>query len=313
MKASMKLSKTARYLCLIFAAGLAVAQQQPARPAPSLAKPADNDAKPAATVAPEAVVITVGAEKITRAQFEQILAALAENGRAATTPAAKRQLADQVGEIIGLAQEARKRKLDQAPGVQQMIMISSDQVLANMLGNRVASELKIDDAGLHAYYDAHKADFEQAKAIHILIRFKGSRVPIKPGGKDLSEEEALAKAQDIRKQLLAGGDFATIAKAESDDTVSAADGGSLGPASGRGKFVPPFDQAVFSLPIGQVSEPVKTPFGYHLIKVESRGAKPFEEAKPDIEKKMKPQMVREAMDKVKKDTPVTLDDSYFGQ
>jgi peptidyl-prolyl cis-trans isomerase C len=313
MKTSMKLSKTARFLCLIFAAGLAVAQQQPAKPAPSLAKPADNDAKPAATVPPDAAVVTVGAEKITRAQFEQILAALAENGQRATTPADKRSLADRMGEIMGLAQEARKRKLDQAPGVQQMMKITSDQVLANALSNRVASELKIDDAALHAYYDAHKSDFEQAKAIHILIRFKGSRVPIKPGGKDLTEEEALAKAQDIRKQLLAGGDFATIAKAESDDAVSGADGGSLGAASGRGKFVPPFEQAVFSLPIGQVSEPVKTPFGYHIIKVEERGPKPFEQARADIEKKMKPQLVREAIDKVKKDTPVTLDDSYFGK
>ena len=67
----MKLSKTARFLCLIIATGLAVAQQQPpAGRAPSLAKPAGNDAKPAATVPPEAVVVTVGTEKITRAQFE---------------------------------------------------------------------------------------------------------------------------------------------------------------------------------------------------------------------------------------------------
>jgi parvulin-like peptidyl-prolyl isomerase len=312
MKTPMKLSKTGTFLCLLFAAGLALAQQQPAKPAPSLAKPADNDAK-ASTVPPEATVVTVGTEKITRAQFEQIVAALAENGQRATTPADKRALAERMGEIMGLAQEARKRKLDQAAGVQQMIMISSDQVLANTLANRVSSAVKIDDAAMHAYYDAHKADFEEAKAIHILIRFKGSRVPIKTGGKDLTDEEALAKAQDIRKQLLAGGDFATIAKAESDDTVSGADGGSLGPASGRGKFVPPFDQAVFSLPIGQISEPVKTPFGYHIIKVEARGPKSFDEAKPDVEKKLKPQLVREAMDKVKKDTPVTLDDSYFGK
>lgn len=257
--------------------------------------------------------MTVGTEKLTRAQFEEILGALAENGRAATTPAAKRQVADQVGEILGLAQEARKRKLDQTPGIKQMMLISSDQVLANVLSREVAGEVKIDDAQLHAYYDAHKADFEQAKAVHILIRFKGSRVPIKTGGKDLTEQEALAKAQDIRKQLLAGGDFAVIAKAESDDTASAAAGGSLGPASGRGKFVAPFDQAVFSLPIGQISEPVKTPFGYHIIKVEERGARTFEEARSDIEKKVKPELVRAAMEKVKKETPVTLDDSYFGK
>ena len=309
----MKLLKMSRYLGVIFVAGLSLAQQQPAKPAPSLANPAGTETKPAVTVPPEAVVVTVGTEKLTRAQFEEILAALAENGRAATTPAAKRQVADQVGEILGLAQEARKRKLDQAPGVKQMMVISSDQVLANVLSKQVAGEVKIDDAALHAYYDAHKADFEQAKAVHILIRFKGSRVPVKPGGKDLTEEEALAKAQDIRKQLLAGGDFATIAKAESDDTASATAGGSLGPAAGRGKFVAPFDQAVFSLPIGQLSEPVKTPFGYHLIKVEERGSKTFDEARPDIEKKMKPELVRAAMDKVKKETPVTLDDSYFGK
>ena len=123
----------------------------------------------------------------------------------------------------------------------------------------------------------------------------------------------MAKAQDIRKQLLAGGDFAAIAKAESDDTASGADGGSLGPAPDAGSIVPPLDQAVFSLPVGQISEPVKTPFGYHIIKVEERGAKPFEQAHADIEKKMKPLLVREAMDKVGRILPVTLDDSYFAK
>jgi peptidyl-prolyl cis-trans isomerase C len=312
----MKLSKTSRYLGLVCATGLAFAQEQPGKPAalpPSLANPAATEAKPAVTVPPEAVVVSVGTEKITRAKFEEILAALAENGRAATTPAAKRQVADQIGEIMGLAQEARKRKVDQTPGIQQMMAISTDQVLANALAKRVASELKIDDAALKAYYDAHLADFEQAKAVHILIRFKGSRVPLKPDQKDLTEEEALAKAQDIRKRLLAGGDFAAIAKAESDDAGSAAEGGSLGPAGPRGKFVGPFDQAVFSLPVGQVSEPVKTPFGYHIIKVEERKAKPLEEARPDVEKKVKPEMVRAAMEKIHKETPVTLDDSYFGK
>jgi parvulin-like peptidyl-prolyl isomerase len=311
----MKLSKPIRYLCLVFAATLSFAQQQPAQPAPvpSLANPANSDSKPAVTVPPGAVVVTVGTEKLTRAQFEEILAALAENGRAATTPAAKRQVADQVGEIMGLAQEARKRKVDEAPGVKQMMVISSDQVLANALAKRVSNELKIDDAALHAYYDAHTGDYEEAKASHILIRFKGARVPLKPNQKDLTEEEALAKAQDIRKQLLAGGDFAAIAKAESDDSGASTNGGSLGPPFPRGKMVPQFDQAVFSLPVGQISEPVKSPFGYHIIKVEERKAKTFEEARSEVEKKLRPELIKVAMDKVKKDTPVTLDDSYFGK
>ena len=65
--------------------------------------------------------------------------------------------------------------------------------------------------------------------------------------------------------------------------------------------------------MGEVGEPVKTMFGYHIIKVEERKAKTFEEAKPDIEKKIKPQMTREAMDRIGKQTPVVLDENYFGK
>jgi len=312
----MKSLQTLPILILCLAGVLLNAQQQqqapakPPAPPPSLANPSGVEAKP---VPPEAIVLTVGAEKITRAGFEQILAALAENGRSAPTAAAKRQLAEQVGEILALAQEARKRKLDQSPAVQQMITLQSDQVLANALSHDVSANLKIDDAALHAYYDQHKSEFEVAKASHILIRFKGSRVPLKPNEKDLTEEEALAKAQDIRKQLLAGGDFAAIAKAESDDTGSGAAGGSLGAASPRGRFVPEFDKAVFTLPVGQISEPVKTPFGYHIIRVEERTTKTFAEARPDIEKKIRPEKTREEMEQIHKAAQVTLDSDYFGK
>ena len=314
----MKLLQTSPILILCMAGTFLSAQQpgtptsKPPAPPPSLANPSGTVAV-AKPVPPEAVVLTIGAEKITRAQFDEILTALAENGRKATTPAAKRQLAEQLGELMALAQEARKRKLDQSPAVQEMVVLQGDTVLANALQHEVSNELKIDDASLHAYYDAHKSEFEIAKADHILIRFKGSKVPLKPNEKDLTEEEALAKAQDIRKQLLAGGDFAAIAKAESDDAASGAAGGSLGPAGPRGRFVKEFDQAVFTLPVGQISEPVKSPFGYHIIRVDERTAKTFEEARPDIEKKIKPEKTREEMEKIHKAAQVTLDDAYFGK
>jgi len=261
---------------------------------------------PAATVPPETVVLTVGSEKVTRAQFEELLSALAENGKPAATAAARRQVAEQFAELMSLAQEARKRKLDQSPGVKQMIGIQTDQVLANSLAKEL-SEAKPDEAAAHAFYNSHKNEYEQATASHILIRFKGSQVPLKPNQKDLTEEEALAKAQDLRKKLAAGGDFAATAKAESDDTGSGANGGALGTFP-HGQMVPQFDQAVFTLPVGQISEPVKTQFGYHIIKVEKRTSKSFEEAKPDIGK----QMGKDAFDAIRKNTPVKLDDKYFG-
>lgn len=291
-------------------ASSAFAQQQlpaptpPPRSAPSLTAPA-------APVAPDAVVLTIGAEKYTRAQFEELLAALAENGRPVPNAAAKRQVAQQFGQLMALAQEARKRKLDQTPAAKQMEAIQVDSVLANALQRQVADEVKPDDAALQAYYDAHKSQYEQVKASHILIRYKGSQVPVRPNEKDLTEEEALAKAQDIEKQLAAGGDFAAIAKANSDDAGTATNGGAL-PPFGRGQMVPEFEQAVFSQQVGKISDPVKTKYGYHIIKVEERISKTFDEAKPDIEKQIKPQLVREAMDRIEKQVPVTLDDNYFG-
>jgi peptidyl-prolyl cis-trans isomerase C len=319
----MKLSAFVRVLTLSGLAATALMAQQPApapAPNPAPANPAPGTPAPPAlaqvtapesNVAPDTVVLTIGTQTMTRAQFEVLLAALAENGRPAKTAAQKRQVAEQYAELETMVQEARKRKLDASAEVKQMMAIQSDSFLANSLAKQISEDTHFTDLDLRSYYDTHKNEFEEAKGSHILIRFKGSSVPLKPNEKDLTETEALAKAQDLRKQILAGADFATLAKAESDDAGSAVKGGDLG-AFKHGQMVAPFDQAAFSLPIGEVSEPVKSQFGYHIIKIASRNAKTFDEAKPQIEKELKPKMTREALDQVKAHTAVTLNDGYFG-
>jgi peptidyl-prolyl cis-trans isomerase C len=310
----MNFIRTSRYLFVMSMAVLAMAQQPaaPHPPMPPASGPAPAGALP--TVSPETVIITVGTEKLTRAQFEELLAALPDNVRnqATSTARGKRQLAEQLAEVVAIAQEARKRKLDQNPAVQQIIALQVDQVLAGVLARQITSDNKPDEATMHAYFDAHKADFERVKASHILIRSKGSSAPARPGQKDLTDEEALAKAQEIRKKLMDGADFAATAKAESDDAGSGSKGGSLG-TFGHGQMVPPFEQAAFTLPLNQISEPVKSQFGYHIIKVEERTSKTFEEAKPDLEKQLGPQKTREALDDIRKQAQISLDDAYFGK
>jgi parvulin-like peptidyl-prolyl isomerase len=311
----MKFFGFARVVAFSGLAAVALAQQ-PSSPSPAAPKPSAGTLTPAApptpavapgtAVAPDVVVLTIGGQKITRAQFEELLAAAAPK---AATPAAKRQIAEKYGELETMAQEARKRMLDQSPEAKQMIAIQTDTVLANTLVKRISDNSQFSELDLRAYYDAHKGEFQEAKGSHILIRFKGSSVPLKPNAKDLTEPEALAKAQDIRSKIVAGADFATLAKAESDDTGSAAKGGDLGAAFRRGQMVPPFDQAAFSVPIGEVSEPVKTQFGYHLIKISSRTSKAFEEAKADIEK----ELTRLELERIKTQTPITLNEEYFGK
>jgi peptidyl-prolyl cis-trans isomerase C len=313
----MKLSAIVRVLTLSGLAAAVLAQQpSPATPPQTTpgtpASPALVPvAAPESNVAPDAVVLTIGAQTLTRAQFEVLLSALAENGRPAKTAAQKRQVAEQYAELQTIVQEARKRKLDESAEAKQMMSIQSDNYLANTLAKKIQDDTHFSDLDLRSYYDTHKNEFEEAKGSHILIRFKGSTVPLKPNEKDLTDAEALAKAQDIRKQILAGADFATLAKAESDDAGTAVKGGDLGTFK-HGQMVGPFDQAAFSLPVGEVSEPVKSQFGYHIIKIASRNAKAFDDAKPQIEKELKPKMARDAMDQIKAHTAVTLNDSYFG-
>jgi parvulin-like peptidyl-prolyl isomerase len=192
-----------------------------------------------------------------------------------------------------------------------MLAIQGDSYLANALAKRISDDTHFTELDLRSYYDAHKSEFEEAKGSHILIRFKGSSVPLKPNEKDLTPEEALAKAQDIRKQLLAGGDFATIAKAESDDAGTGAKGGDLGTFR-HGQMVAPFDQAAFALPVGELSEPVRTQFGYHIIKITSHTSQTFDQAKAQIEKDLKPKLAKESLEQIKQHTAVTLNDAYFG-
>src|SRR6202034_3317988 len=147
---------------------------------------------PGTAVAPDTVVLTIGERKITRAQFEALVANAAPS---AITPDKKRKIAEQYGELETMAQEARKRMLDQSPEAKQLISIQIDNVLANLLAKKIQDEAVFTDLDLRAYYNAHKDEYEEAKGGHILIRFKGSKVPLKPNEKDLTDAEALAKAQ----------------------------------------------------------------------------------------------------------------------
>jgi peptidyl-prolyl cis-trans isomerase C len=268
-------------------------------------------------VTADPVVLTVGAEKLTKSQFDQIMEQVTsqmppERRAAAASPQARRQLAEQLAEMMAMAQEARSRKLDQNPDVKIQLTVRADQLLATALYQQLAKEGKPDDAALHAYYEEHKGEWEQVTARHILIRMTGSAVPLREGQKDLSDEEALAKATDLRTKLVAGGDFAALAKAESDDTGSGANGGALGEFT-HGRMVPQFEQAAFALPVGEVSLPIKTQFGYHVIVVDKHESKKFEEVQAEIEQKIQPELAQKIVDDIKNKTAITFDQDYFGK
>jgi|SRR5579872_96311 len=300
------------YVFLASLAGL-YAQTAPAVPPPRVAVTPGTPSlmMPTAPVPPDKVVLTIGEEKLTAAEFDQMVDALPEQYRKAARGPNKRQFAEQIVRVKIMSNEARKRKLDQSPALQRELELQKENLLANALFQDMTANAQIDDATAHQYFEQHKAEYETVHARHILVRVKGSPLPAQPGKKELTDEEALAKAQEVQKKLLAGEDFAALAKSESDDVRSAANGGDLGSFK-REQMVPQFTQVAFSLPVGQLSEPVKTQFGYHLIKVEQHDVKAFDDVKPELEKRIRPELARSAVENLQKQTPVVMDEGFFG-
>jgi hypothetical protein len=316
--------KSLQLLLLLTPLACVLAQTPPAsEPAPAAAPaPAGQPAKPPAMamqppapaapkVPPETVVLTIGEEKITAAEFDHMIDLIPQQYRAQFRTSGRRQFADRIVTFKVMAHEAQRLKLEDTQDYKDQLAFQAEQLLANQYYQNLSATTKVDEATARKYYDEHKSDYLQVKARHILIRFKGSSVPLKKDAKELTEEEALAKAQEIRKKLVDGADFATLAKAESDDAGSGANGGDLG-TFGHGRMVPAFEKVAFTIPVGELSEPVKSQFGYHIIKVESRQDKTFVEVRAEIEKKLDPELVKKALDEVKNATVVVMNPDYFG-
>ena len=148
-----------------------------------------------------------------------------------------------------------------------------------------------------SYYDQHRDEYrvpEQVKVSHILIK---TPLPV-AGAKE--DEKAVAevrkKAEDILKEVKSGGDFAKLAEKYSEDPGSAKSGGELG-WIGRGRTVPEFEKAAFSLAKGQTSDLVKSSYGFHIIRVEDKHdahLKTLADVKGEIEEKVKKQKVERA-------------------
>jgi len=282
----------------------AQAPGQAPRPAPGATPPAAAAAQPPAQAQPKPptdpnkVVLTVGDQKVTAGEVEALVADLPARQQQLLEQAGKRMLAEELVRIKLLAQEAQKRKLDQDPKTKRQLELTRDQILAGA----VAGDL------LRQQYNENKEKYEKIRARHILIRTPGSRVPVRPGQKELTDAEAKSKADDLRKQIQKGGDFAELARKESDDTGSGARGGDLD-VFGHGMMVPEFDKAAFALKKGEVSEPVKTQFGYHIIQVTD--VLTFDELQQDIASQNSPQ-IQKMVDDLKKNANVQIDESYFG-
>lgn len=272
----------------------AVAQDKPAAAQPATADP---------------IVVAAGDVTIRQSEFEGAIKTLpAEYQQFAQGPGRK-QFAEDYLRMKMLAAQGYKDNLQNDPEVTRQLALMRENLVANAELQKMEKAIALTDADLQKLYETNKNDYEQVKARHILIAFKGSPAA-QPGKKELTEDEAKAKAEEIKKKLQAGGKFEDLAKSESDDKGSGARGGELG-TFGHGQMVEEFEKAAFAAKPGDIVGPVRTQYGFHVIKVDAHESKPFAEVKETLEKSERQRRLKEQLDAMKKTANPTFNEAYF--
>lgn len=169
---------------------------------------------------------------------------------------------------------------------------------------RFTGEVAQDD--IADYYASHQEAFrrqERVRARHILFK-------LNQGASAEQESEIRTKAEKVLAELRDGADFGTLAKAHSEDIATKDKDGDLG-FFPRGQMVKPFEEAAFTLPVGQLSDLVRTPFGYHILRVEDKTeaeVKPLAEVREEVIDKLREEKTREATEVFVDDLMITLEE-----
>ncbi len=212
------------------------------------------------------ILAEVGPYKLTRAEFEAKLETAPPQIKMilAHQPQLKKALVERWVEISLLSSAAKDAGLEKDPEVKARLDEVTKQILAQAyLEKKLLNQQRVSEEEVKAYYEKHREKYQEPRAVrarHILIE-------VPQGATPEQEKEALKKAQRLRERILKGEDFAKLAQEYSADPGTKEKGGELGFFT-QGQMVKEFEEAAFRLKPGEISEPVRTPFGYHLIQVE---------------------------------------------
>jgi peptidyl-prolyl cis-trans isomerase C len=242
------------------------------------------------------VLAVVNGTPLTKMHYEQLLEQYRPEARSAAEQNKGRFMRELVLQEI-LAQEGQRLQLEQDPELQARLRIQKNGAIARAVVQKyIAENSNVTDERIREHYEKNKETFtsdEQIAASHILLKTE-------------------AEAQAALKEIKQGKDFAEVAKAKSTGP-SAPRGGELG-TFGRGRMVPEFEQAAFALKTGDVSEPVKTQFGYHIIKVTNRteaAPQSFDEVREDIRRTLISEYVESLLDDLQNKAKIEIKDPEY--
>jgi len=280
-----------RLSCILILSALSFAQ---APPTPATKK-ADGGSE---------IVATVGDKQYTADEVRDLINTVPPQYHQAAM-ADKKNALQQILMMKELAAQARKDGLENKSPYKEQIEFFLAQSAINDYSNR----LVIPYTDVESYYKAHPDEFEQAKVRMIQISFSSGQV--KSNTKVRTEAEAKAKADELRQKLAAGADFAAVAKENSDDKETADKGGEWGVIKRNSKLPEDVKKAVFTLKTGEVSEPLRQPNGFYLIKLEEKSVQPLNSVAPSINDMLKQQKLDAWTQAITKRFEVKVDNPDF--
>jgi peptidyl-prolyl cis-trans isomerase C len=240
----------------------------------------ETTAAAAPATADDPVVMTVNGEDVRQSVFAAALQAVPDQMKQMVeTEPGRKAVARELVRMKVLEQEAKALKLDQDPAISARLELERANILASAAVEKLLEGA--DDARLMQIYEKNKQEFESVSGSQIIVAYEGGMVPPKSGA-PLSDDRARARAAQLAQRIRSGESFEKVAAAESDDTQSAARGGDFGELA-RSEVPPEIGRPLFALEPGQVSDPVKSRFGYHIFKVNEKRSRQFEEVKPILQ------------------------------
>lgn len=271
----------------------------PSQPAAQHAHDAPAAAAPAAAKKTGEVVARYGDGQLTSDELVVELQRLPARSRTTMDAEARKRFIENYVLNDLLYQEGVKQGLAGDPDIERQVNDLRRRLIVQRVVKKLQDLPPVTDEQVKSYYDANgdKYSTTTIKARHILVKDE-------------------AKARELQAQVKQAPDqFAEVAKANSVDTASARKGGDLG-FFGRGRMVPEFEVAAFALATpGEVSEVVKTPYGYHIIQLEERRdgeQKPFDQVKEQIRATLRNEAMqaktKEYYDQLKQSASLQIDE-----
>lgn len=285
------------------------AQSSPAAPAAGkpAAKGAAQNHTSAEASSPQKVVLKVGNASVTRADVDFLIGSLSPQVQRAIASHGRKPVGDEYAMMVLLSQKAHNDRLDANPDFQRRIALDRLQLLAQEEYRKMEEAVQVTPDEISTYYNAHKSAFEEAEVREFVVRKKAPNAKADAPG--LSEAEAKTRLASIRQAVEAGTDIKEVAK--KFDVPNVVMVNPQPQTVHKGEMIPALDAVAFSLKDNQFSEPVDTPNALVLLQVLNRQQPDVKAVSPQIEKDLRQEKLKTAMDDLKAKANIWMDPEYF--